>query len=79
MNDFYKTKAWTKKRAAILRRDGYACQDCKRFGRMRQATVVHHIKHYDEYPELALDNSNLISLCVACHAKRHPEKGGRKI
>ena len=41
---------------------------------MRQATTVHHIKHYDEYPELALNNDNLISLCEACHNNMHPEK-----
>ena len=41
---------------------------------MRQATTVHHIKHYDEYPELALENDNLISLCDACHNYFHPEK-----
>lgn len=62
-------------RAAILRRDGYRCQMCKRYGRMRQATTVHHIKHLDEYPELAMDPDNLVSVCAACHAELHPEKG----
>jgi len=61
----------------ILRRDKYLCQRCKRYGRMRQATVVHHIKHLDEYPELALDPSNLVSLCADCHNKEHPEKAGK--
>ena len=42
---------------------------------MREATEVHHIKHLDEYPELAYDNDNLVSLCHACHNARHPEKG----
>ena len=74
MTEFYKSKAWERKRAAILRRDGYQCQRCKRYGRQRQATMVHHIKHYDEYPELALDNNNLISLCNDCHNAEHPEK-----
>ena len=35
---------------------------------------VHHIKHLDEFPELAFKNDNLISLCEVCHAKEHPEK-----
>ncbi|MGN0630954.1 MAG: HNH endonuclease [Ruminococcus sp.] len=74
---FYKLSAWKHKREIILRRDGYQCQDCKRYGRKRQAVTVHHIKHLDEYPELAFTNSNLISLCSECHNKRHPEKGGR--
>lgn len=41
---------------------------------MREAAVVHHIKHVDEFPELAYTDSNLISLCDACHNKAHPEK-----
>ena len=71
---FYLTKAWKNKRKAILKRDDYLCRECKRYGRIRQATVVHHIKHLDKYPELALTPSNLISLCNDCHNKAHPEK-----
>jgi len=78
MDEFYKSEKWKRKRAAILRRDGYLCQDCKRYGRMRQATTVHHIEHYDERPDLALVDSNLVSLCAACHNARHPEKGGSR-
>ena len=74
MSDFYTSSAWKAKRAAILSRDGYQCQRCKRYGRLREATTVHHIKHYDEYPELALESDNLLSLCEACHNYYHPEK-----
>ncbi len=74
MSDFYTSAAWKSKRAAILSRDGYQCQRCKRYGRMREATTVHHLKHYDEYPELALESDNLLSLCEACHNYYHPEK-----
>ena len=35
---------------------------------------VHHIKHVDEFPELAYEDNNLVSLCQACHNKAHPEK-----
>ncbi|MDE5884327.1 MAG: HNH endonuclease [Oscillospiraceae bacterium] len=75
---FYKSAAWKKKRLVILRRDGYQCQDCKRYGRIRQAVTVHHIQHLDEHPELAFRSDNLISLCAECHNKRHPEKGGKR-
>lgn len=75
MRNIYKTKAWKKKREKILKRDNYLCVECKRYGRMREATTVHHIKPYDDYPELAFDNRNLMSLCDACHNKAHPEKG----
>lgn len=74
----YKSKKWKKKRAVILRRDKYLCQECKKYGRKREAVTVHHIKHVDEYPELAYNDDNLVSLCNACHNKMHPEKGGRR-
>lgn len=76
--EFCKTSKWKHMREKILRRDNYLCVDCKRYGRMVEATTVHHIKHYDEYPELALEPSNLVSLCSAHHNARHPEKGGRR-
>ncbi|MDE6706851.1 MAG: HNH endonuclease [Oscillospiraceae bacterium] len=78
MDTFYKSAVWKRKRAVIMRRDGYQCQDCKRYGRLREAVTVHHIQHLDEHPELALQSENLISLCAECHNKRHPEKGGRR-
>lgn len=79
LDKFYKSKQWRRKREMILRRDCYQCQDCKRYGRLRPAVTVHHIQHLEDAPELALTNSNLISLCAKCHNKRHPEKGGRTL
>ena len=78
----YTSKKWKRKAEHIKRRDHYMCVQCRRYGRMRPAQVVHHIKHVDEYPELAYTDSNLESLCMACHNKAHPEKatkigGGR--
>ena len=72
--DFYDSKKWIEKKRRIMRRDGYMCRRCKRYGRQRPATTVHHLKHFDEFPELALVNDNLISLCEACHNFYHPEK-----
>ena len=80
---FYRSAAWAKARRMALQRDCYLCQDCmaaKARGaniRPRTAKVVHHIKSIELYPELRLELSNLISLCEACHNKRHPEKGGQ--
>lgn len=77
-NKKYNSTKWKKKRLSILRRDKYLCQRCKRFGRNVAATTVHHIKHWDEFPELAFSNENLMSVCYQCHAYFHPEKGGKK-
>jgi 5-methylcytosine-specific restriction endonuclease McrA len=72
-------KAWAEK---VLRRAGYLCEECKRYGRLDRnglpvrATTAHHIKHRDEYPELQYDVSNGRALCEKCHNKAHPEKGG---
>ena len=72
---FYNSKTiWRPKRAEILRRDNNECQMCKAKGKYTAATTVHHIKHLDKYPWLALVDSNLISLCSECHNEVHPEK-----
>ena len=75
MEDFYKTTKWIRKRSHILRRDGYQCQECRKYGRMTPAVYVHHIQHLEDRPDLALVDSNLESVCMACHNKLHPEKG----
>lgn len=83
---FYNSGKWKKKRLDILERDHYECQDCvKRLQeaaiksirlsaeerKIRRAEEVHHIKELKEYPELGLDDDNLISLCTRCHNVRH--------
>lgn len=70
----YSSARWKKFRQKVLRRDGYMCRRCRRYGRRREATEVHHIKHVDEHPELAYDPGNVVSLCHACHNAQHPEK-----
>lgn len=76
---FYKTTEWIKKREEILKRDNYECQHCKLKGKVtNKKLTVHHIKHYRDEPSLALTDSNLITLCGACHNKEHPEKGFKK-
>lgn len=71
----YKGTRWKRKRESILRRDGYICRECRRYGKRVPATTVHHIKHADEYPALFYAEDNLVSLCASCHNKAHPEKG----
>ena len=72
---FYNSNEWKRKRLEIIRRDNYECQWCKEEGRVTVADAstleVDHIKELEDYPELALDDENLRTLCKECHNKRH--------
>lgn len=76
---FYNSKAWKSKREYILKRDGYLCQECRKYGKNTEAKLVHHIIEVEEDPMLKLKNNNLVSVCHSCHNKAHPEKGGHLI
>lgn len=69
---FYNSMAWRRKRGYILQRDHYLCQCYKIFGGKpcgRIAREVHHVKELADYPELALVDSNLLSMAHECHDK----------
>lgn len=76
---FYTSSKWKRFRKRILIRDDYTCQRCKRYGRLTPAREVHHIKHLEDFPELAYDPQNCVSLCRACHNMQHPEKGTKSL
>ncbi|MEL7661543.1 HNH endonuclease [Acetobacterium wieringae] len=71
-----KHKAW---RAKVLRRDNYQCQECKRYGILREGTIAHHVKPREDYPELQYDVANGRTLCAKHHNKEHPEKGTKAL
>ncbi|MGD6832570.1 HNH endonuclease [Sutcliffiella halmapala] len=71
VNLFYQSSAWIKKRDRILRRDLYECRECRRYGKIKQATTVHHIYPLELYPEYKLATNNLLSLCSNCHNEMH--------
>ena len=71
MTNFYKSKQWKTKRQVIMRRDKYECLECKRYGKSRTATTVHHCYPLREYPQYRLESWNLLSLCAKCHEKMH--------
>ena len=75
--NFYRSKAWTRKRENILRRDEYRCQEAKRYGKHREAVTVHHIYPLAEYPELALMDWILLSLSNEYHNRMHDRNTGR--
>lgn len=68
---FYKTKRWTRLRESALRRDGYMCQDAKRYGKRAEATTAHHIFPRDEFPEYQWELWNLVSLSGTAHDAMH--------
>lgn len=80
---FYTSYAWKQKRREVLALDKFECQYCKARGRYRPATMVHHVKHLRDRPDLALSiwdiqpdgtrERQLISLCYSCHEKLHPK------
>lgn len=67
-------------RGDVLRLDMNECQLCKARGRYSKATIVHHVKHLRDRPDLALSlfdpdtgERQLISVCKTCHEREHPE------
>lgn len=67
----YKSKRWKSLRAAILRRDGYMCQESLRYGKHVQANTVHHIFPVKLFPEYQWESWNLVSLSQSVHNEMH--------
>jgi endogenous inhibitor of DNA gyrase (YacG/DUF329 family) len=61
--------AW---RNAVYERDYWTCQDCKAKPRR---IIAHHLKPFNDYPELRFEVSNGITLCRKCHKHRHEDIG----
>ena len=78
---FYSWKVWKHRREDVLSLDRHECQRCKNEKkRYRKATIVHHVKHLTDRPELALTiwdpdtgERQLLSVCKQCHEELHPE------
>ena len=67
-DSFYKTKQWTRTRAYIVERDKNECQSCKDRGLVTTNNLIVHLIEPLEYkPDLSLDKSNLITVCIGCH------------
>ncbi len=68
-------------RKSVLQNAGYKCQRCGLEHRSickccGQKSVIHahHIKPFSLFPELRLDVSNGVALCVMCHWTEHREE-----
>jgi len=73
---FYGSDAWKSARREALKRARYRCALCGSSVQGLGKSRVDHKRTRKESPELALVQSNLRVLCVACDAMRHAEKGG---
>lgn len=75
LRGFVDTAEWQRVRRAIQRRDKWTCQHCgDRNYKGRGSRIkldVHHIIAVSENLALALEPSNLITLCRSCHFKTH--------
>ena len=60
---------WQRVRRVALSRDNWLCVACGKLGRITVAEEVHHIEPIERRPELRLVLSNLMSVCVPCHAE----------
>ncbi len=65
-------QAW---RQAVFTRDGYTCQDCGACNAAGVGHTVplhpHHIQPFASHPDLRYAVENGVTLCPACHRKRH--------
>lgn len=67
-NKFYQCQAWRNKRKEILNRDNNECQVTKSIGQVStDKLIVHHIKPLEYFPELSMDDSNLITVSHTNH------------
>lgn len=72
---FIKSKQWHNKSQEIKRLDCYRCLVCQSLGLISPVYLeVHHIVKYRNDSSLALDNSNLITLCVNHHKQADSNK-----
>lgn len=76
MWDGYESRRWRRfVRPRILRRDRYRCREAARYGRIVEATTVHHIWPAEAWPEYAWCDWNLLSLSAEAHRAMHNEDG----
>lgn len=70
-------RPWRRKRAAVLKRDGYVCQCCQRGGRVTLATEVDHVVPRAEGG--SDDETNLQAICAECHKAKTVAEAARGV
>lgn len=72
---FIKSKKWNEKSQEIKLLDNHCCLVCNSLGLVSPIYLeVHHIVKFRNDSSLRLDNSNLITLCVAHHKQADANK-----
>lgn len=67
-DSFYQSQIWRNKRTEILKRDNHECQVAKSMGQVvTYKLIIHYIKPLDYFPELAMGDSNLITVSHQVH------------
>jgi 5-methylcytosine-specific restriction endonuclease McrA len=77
-HEFYSWPEWRRLRREVLTVDNCECQECKRRGVYSRASIVHHVRHLRDRPDLALsvydgDSRQLEAVCKRCHEELHPD------
>lgn len=83
---FYNSDDFRSKRAEVMKNFHNECQECRKYKRrIKRATIVHHVLHVEDRPDLCLSeyytdengvkHIQLEPVCGACHNILHPEKG----
>lgn len=81
--DFYNDRYWRKLSKKIIRENHGECQLCRAEHRLTRATLVHHVLHLKDRPDLAYsrtytddtgEHMQLMPLCHDCHERIH-ERG----
>jgi len=67
-------RKFREKKKKVAKRDNHECKRCViKFGKTDETTrknlQCHHIKSWRDYPELAYDESNLITVCRSCNSE----------
>lgn len=67
----YKEPRWVRLRKSVLERDKYLDQYLKRYGKFKNADIVHHIFPVEDFPEYQYCPWNCISLARSTHNMMH--------
>jgi 5-methylcytosine-specific restriction endonuclease McrA len=64
-NTYLESPEWKARRKAVLERDEFLCQGCRK----QRATQVHHLTYDRKGNEMLFD---LVAVCDECHEAIHP-------